>query len=41
VLHRVIDGSRLEIIENAAHLSNIEQPAEFNRLVRGFIDSVQ
>jgi 3-oxoadipate enol-lactonase len=41
VLHRVIDGSRMEIIENAAHLSNIEQPAEFNRLVRGFIDSVQ
>jgi 3-oxoadipate enol-lactonase len=41
VLHRVIDGSRMEIIENAAHLSNIEQPAEFNRLVRGFIDSAQ
>jgi 3-oxoadipate enol-lactonase len=41
VLHRVIDGSRIEIIENAAHLSNIEQPAEFNRLVRGFLDSVQ
>lgn len=41
VLHRVIDGSRMEIIENAAHLSNIEQPAEFNRMVRGFIDSVQ
>jgi 3-oxoadipate enol-lactonase len=41
VLHRVIDGSRMEIIDNAAHLSNIEQPAEFNRLVRGFIDSVQ
>jgi len=40
VLHRVIDGSRLEIIDNAAHLSNIEQAAEFNRLVRGFLDSV-
>ncbi len=40
VLHRMIDGSRLEIIEDAAHLSNIEQPEAFNRLLRGFIDEV-
>ena len=40
VLHRMIDGSRMEIIDNAAHLSNIEQPAEFNRILRGFLDTV-
>jgi 3-oxoadipate enol-lactonase len=28
------------IIEDAAHLSNIEQPAKFNQAVREFIDSV-
>jgi 3-oxoadipate enol-lactonase len=28
------------IIEDAAHLSNIEQPARFNKAVRDFVDSV-
>jgi 3-oxoadipate enol-lactonase len=41
VLHRMIDGSRMEVIDNAAHLSNIEQPAEFNRILRGFLDGVK
>lgn len=40
VLHRMIDGSRLVILEDAAHLSNIEQPQAFNEALRGFIDSV-
>lgn len=40
VLNRLIDGSRMVIIEDAAHLSNIEQPAKFNQAVREFIDSV-
>jgi 3-oxoadipate enol-lactonase len=40
VLNRLIDGSRMVIIEDAAHLSNIEQPAQFNQAVRAFIDSV-
>jgi 3-oxoadipate enol-lactonase len=40
VLNRLIDGSRMVIIEDAAHLSNIEQPAVFNKVVRQFIDSV-
>jgi 3-oxoadipate enol-lactonase len=40
VLNRLIDGSQMVIIEEAAHLSNIEQPAIFNKTVRGFIDSV-
>jgi 3-oxoadipate enol-lactonase len=38
VLHRVIDGSELAIIDDAAHLSNIEKPAEFNFLLRKFLD---
>jgi 3-oxoadipate enol-lactonase len=40
VLHRLIDGSKMVILEDAAHLSNIEQPTAFNRSVREFIDSV-
>jgi 3-oxoadipate enol-lactonase len=40
VLHRVIAGSQLQILEDAAHLSNIEQPAAFNAAVRAFIDQV-
>jgi len=38
VIHQAIAGSRLEIIANAAHLSNIEQPKAFNALLRGFLD---
>jgi 3-oxoadipate enol-lactonase len=40
VLHRVIAGSRLVILEDAAHLSNIEQPQAFNAALRAFIDEV-
>jgi len=40
VLNRLIDGSRMVIIEDAAHLSNIEQPVQFNQAVREFMDSV-
>ncbi len=40
VLHRMIDGSQFVIIEDAAHLSNIEQPEVFNRNLRAFLDSV-
>ena len=40
VLNRMIDGSKLVLIEEAAHLSNIEQSAVFNKTVREFIDSV-
>ena len=38
VLHRMIDGSEMVIIEEAAHLSNIEQPLAFNNALRAFID---
>jgi 3-oxoadipate enol-lactonase len=40
VLHRMIDGSALVVLEDAAHLSNIEQPGAFNRALRAFIDRV-
>jgi 3-oxoadipate enol-lactonase len=41
VIHRMIDGSQLVILEEAAHLSNIEQPQAFNTAVRGFIDRTE
>ena len=34
---RAIPGSQLRVIPQAAHLSNVEQPAEFNRLLRQFL----
>jgi 3-oxoadipate enol-lactonase len=40
VLHRLIDRSKMVILEEAAHLSNIEQPEAFNKTVRQFIDSI-
>ena len=40
VLHRMIDGSEMFVIEKAAHLSNIEQPDAFNGAVRAFVDRV-
>jgi len=40
VIHRMIDRSELVILEDAAHLSNIEQPQAFNAALRGFIDRV-
>jgi 3-oxoadipate enol-lactonase len=40
VIHRMIDGSQLVILEEAAHLSNIEQPQAFNGALREFIDRV-
>lgn len=39
VLHANIAGSEKVVIENAAHLSNIEKPREFNEAVLKFIGS--
>jgi 3-oxoadipate enol-lactonase len=39
-LHAMIAGSRLALIPRAGHLTNLERPAEFNRLVEGFIASL-
>jgi 3-oxoadipate enol-lactonase len=34
---RAMPRSRLHVINGAAHLSNVEQPAEFNRVLRQFL----
>ena len=36
-----IPGARLEVIPGAAHLSAVEKPREFNRLVAGFLDDAR
>jgi 3-oxoadipate enol-lactonase len=41
LMHKEIRGSRLEIIEGASHLSNLEQPAQFNRVLKDFLNSLQ
>ena len=35
-----IRGARLQVIEGAGHLSNIERPQEFNTALREFLDSL-
>jgi 3-oxoadipate enol-lactonase len=37
-LASVIPGAQLEVIERAGHLSNMERPDEFNRLVADFVE---
>jgi len=39
-LHAMIGGSRLAMIANAGHITNLEQPAEFNLLVEQFIEGI-
>lgn len=39
-LHERIPGSRLAVIEGAAHLPNLERPADFNRELRGLLAEV-
>ena len=41
LMHREIRGSRLEVIEGAGHVSNLEHPSEFNRALRDFLDALQ
>lgn len=41
LMHREIRGSRLEIIEGAAHISNLERPAEFNCALDSFLRALQ
>lgn len=36
-MHERINNSRLEIIEDAAHMTNMEQPEEFNRVLIDFL----
>lgn len=37
---RGIPGAKLAVIPGAAHLSAVENPTQFNALIRGFLDSV-
>jgi pimeloyl-ACP methyl ester carboxylesterase len=39
-MHEKIKGSSLCIIEHAGHLSNLENPVEFNNQLQKFIGSV-
>ncbi|HEX8476545.1 MAG TPA: alpha/beta fold hydrolase [Pyrinomonadaceae bacterium] len=39
-MHRAIGGSRLEIIDGAGHMPNVERPSEFNRALSDFLDTV-
>jgi len=39
-MHRMIANSRLEIIEDAAHMTNMEQPAVFNRTLLRFLEKL-
>jgi 3-oxoadipate enol-lactonase len=38
-IHENAPGSQLTVIDNAAHLSNVEQAAVFNRILHRFLDS--
>ena len=39
-LQSAIAGSRLEVLQQAGHLSNVERPAAFNTIVREFLSSL-
>jgi len=39
-LHAAIPGSRLEVLQQAGHLSNLERPAAFNTVVTEFLGSL-
>jgi pimeloyl-ACP methyl ester carboxylesterase len=40
-MHATIRGSRLEVIERAGHVSNVERPAAFNHVVSEFLASLE
>jgi pimeloyl-ACP methyl ester carboxylesterase len=35
-----IPGARLEVIRGAGHMSNVDQPEAFNRVVLDFLDAL-
>jgi 3-oxoadipate enol-lactonase len=39
-IHAALPGAELAILPSASHLSNLEQPAEFNRVLTAFLDKV-
>ncbi|SFQ42649.1 Pimeloyl-ACP methyl ester carboxylesterase [Amycolatopsis arida] len=40
LIHRHVPGARLAVLDDAAHLPNLERPAEFNRVLTGFLATV-
>jgi 3-oxoadipate enol-lactonase len=40
-LASLIRGARVEQMEDASHLANLDQPVEFNRLVDGFLSETE
>ncbi|GAA1270296.1 alpha/beta fold hydrolase [Sphaerisporangium rubeum] len=40
LMHEVIPGSALVVIEDTAHMPNLERPAEFNAALSRFLDSI-
>jgi pimeloyl-ACP methyl ester carboxylesterase len=41
LMRREIGGSRLEVIEGAGHVSNVERPEEFNAALLKFLSDIQ
>lgn len=41
LMHRGIGGSRLEVIQGAGHVSNIEKPENFNRALIEFLNDIE
>ncbi len=41
MMHREIGGSRLEVIEGAGHVSNLEKPEEFNEVLLKFLRDLE
>jgi 3-oxoadipate enol-lactonase len=39
-IHAALPSAELAILRSASHLSNVEQPEEFNRVLLGFLDKV-
>jgi 3-oxoadipate enol-lactonase len=39
-IHAALPAAELAILSRASHLSNLEQPEEFNRVLGGFLDKL-
>ncbi|HVF67380.1 MAG TPA: alpha/beta fold hydrolase [Pyrinomonadaceae bacterium] len=39
-MHALIEGSRLQVIEGAGHVSNVERPEEFDRALAEFLEGL-
>lgn len=40
-MHKAIEGSDLEVIDGAGHLSNVDEPDQFNEAVRRFLVEIE